>query len=75
MRCNLDARGKAARLIIGFFTLGIAALLAALILLGVLPGGWVWAAVVGTSLGGALALFEGRTGWCALRAMGWRTPV
>jgi len=75
MQCNLDARGKALGLIVGFFTRGAAALLAGLILLGVLPGGWLWAAVVGTAAGGAFGIFEGRTGWCAVRAMGFRTPV
>jgi len=75
MQCNLDARGKALRLIIGFFTLGAATLLAALILLGLVPGGWLWAAVIGAAAGGAFAVFEGRTGWCAVRAMGFRTPI
>ncbi len=74
MQCNIDARGKAVRLIIGLLTLGVAAVLAALILLGVLPGGWLWAAVAGTAVGGAFGLFEARNGWCAMRAMGFRTP-
>lgn len=75
MQCNIDAKGKAVRLVIGLITLAAAAILAALILTGVLPGGPVWFAVAGTAAGGAFGVFEAWAGWCAVRAMGFKTRV
>jgi hypothetical protein len=74
LRCNIDSRGKAARLIYGV------ALLAAgvvMLLLWALPRGTVlsWALTAVAFLGGAFAVFEARAGWCAVRAMGFKTPI
>ena len=30
---------------------------------------------IGACIGGAFAIFEGWSGWCAIRAMGFRTPL
>lgn len=72
--CNIDARGKAARLIYG-----IVLLIVALVLLfaWALPGGslWAWVVTVLCGLGGAFAVFEARAGWCVVRAMGFKTPM
>ncbi len=76
MQCNIDARGKAVRLVIGLCSLLVGAALL----------GWCWwdpasAPVwalwtgVGASAGGLFAIFEGASGWCALRALGMRTPI
>lgn len=37
----------------------------------------IWVYVLAASLitGGAFAVFEARTKWCAVRAMGFRTPI
>lgn len=35
------------------------------------PGVWL---AIGLCAGGAFAIFEGRKGWCAARAMGLKTP-
>ena len=74
LQCNIDSKGRAARLVYGVVVLvaGVAA--------GVfwaLPGGSVWAWVVSVSLvvAGAFGIFEARAGWCAVRAMGFRTPL
>jgi hypothetical protein len=37
--------------------------------------GLLWLGPSGIIAGGAFAIFEGRTGWCAARAMGFRTPI
>lgn len=74
MQCNIDARGKAFRLLGGFITVTIAGLLAVLALTGVLPGAWWWFVVAGTAAGGSFMIFEGWSGWCAVRAMGFKTP-
>ena len=72
--CNIDAKGKAVRLIGGGITLLVAAVLAGVILIAGLDPLWWWA-VVGTAAGAAVQLYEGWSGWCALRAMGIKTPV
>lgn len=73
MQCNIDAKGKAIRLIYG----------AVLLIIGVIAI-FVWAWPTGTGLSwtislamvlsGGFAIFEARAGWCAVRAMGFRTP-
>lgn len=71
MQCNIDAKGRAVRLAIGLVTL-----LAGIIVL--------WAAGdtgagLGVGLGclggGAFAVFEGWKGWCAVRALGFKTKI
>ena len=74
LSCNIDARGKRLRLAYGLLML----LLGLGLLIGwAVPSGGLWAWLI-TSLtlaAGAVAVFEARTGWCALRAMGIRTPL
>ncbi len=74
MQCNIDARGKAIRLVTGLISVAAAAVLAVAVLAGVLQAVWWWAPVVGAAAGGVFAVFEARTGWCVLRAMGCKTP-
>lgn len=73
MQCNIDAKGKAFRLIYGLLMIGAALLFAGLGLYGVLTGWWVWAAAGFLALAGAFGVFEARAGWCAVRAMGFKT--
>ena len=75
MQCNIDSRGRMVRLIGGLVTLGIAVVLSALALTSVISAGWIWIVIVAAGLGGAFQVFEARQGWCALRAVGIRTPV
>ncbi len=74
MQCNIDARGKRVRLINGIVTLvvGIALLLA-----WAIPSQTVlaWALTITALVGGGFMVFEGRSGWCALRAMGFTTRM
>lgn len=74
LTCNIDSRGKAARLIYGIV----------LVVLGILLA-WLWAAGSGSTfrwivtviclISGAVAIFEARAGWCVVRAMGFKTPM
>jgi len=73
--CNIDAKGQSIRLIGGVITVGIAVLLATLLLLGVITPAWMWFVVLGTAAGGAFQIYEGWAGWCVVRAMGFKTPV
>ncbi len=74
MPCNIDRTGRSRRIWIGAATLVAAAVLAGLVLSGVLVHPAWWVAVAATALGGAFCLFEGAVGWCAVRAMGFQTP-
>lgn len=74
MQCNIDAHGKAIRLKIGLFSLAAAAALAGVCFAGLLQGPWWWCLIAGAAAGGSFAVFEARAGWCAVRAMGFKTP-
>lgn len=75
MQCNIDAKGKALRLIYGLMMLAAAAGVAVLMLAGVLNlGAWGWGIVIALALLGCFGVFEARAGWCAVRAMGFKTP-
>lgn len=71
--CNIDARGKRVRLIFGLVLIALAIGLG---LVWALPTGGVaaWAVAAACLLSGAFVLYEARSGWCALRALGIRTP-
>jgi hypothetical protein len=72
--CNIDSRGKRARLIYGILMVALGVVL---LLAWALPQGqvWKWIVAIGCILGGAFAIFEARAGWCAMRAMGFKTPM
>ena len=73
MQCNIDARGKRIRLISGAIDCGAGVVL--LVVAAVVWPGQLWIWVVGSvaMLAGAFQVFEGRAGWCAVRAMGFKT--
>ncbi|MCE9592452.1 MAG: hypothetical protein K8S99_18250 [Planctomycetes bacterium] len=75
MQCNIDAKGKAARLISGFVTLLAGIILAVLAVTGVFGGTWIWIVATAALAGGAFQIYEGWAGWCVVRAMGFKTPV
>jgi hypothetical protein len=72
--CNIDQRGKTLRLVLGAF------LETAGLLLGVLwffkwgPTWLIWPAAA-IWISGMFVIFEAVVGWCAVRAMGFKTPV
>tara|TARA_B100001996_G_scaffold168022_1_gene128063 strand:+ start:831 stop:1058 length:228 start_codon:yes stop_codon:yes gene_type:complete len=75
MECNLDARGKATRLMGGglgvLFGIGVGVMfLFDVISWPILP--YICAASI---LGGGFSMFEGWAGWCIIRAIGIRTPL
>ena len=75
MQCNIDARGKAVRLMWGMLCVLLAAATVVLIRLGTIGGTWAWIAAGGLLASGLFAIFEARKGWCGMRAMGCKTPV
>jgi hypothetical protein len=74
LTCNIDAKGRAVRLVSGIVLLIVAAVLA---VVWAWPGGsWLaWAFTAAVAAGGAFQVFEGWGGWCVLRAMGIRTRL
>ena len=75
MQCNIDAKGKAVRLVSGLVTAAVGVTLLVLAGVGVLAGVWPWAVGAAALAGGAFQVYEGWCGWCVVRAMGWRTPI
>ncbi len=74
LTCNIDRRGRIARLIYGVVLVIIAAILAI---------GWaihydsvsLWVITISCAAAGAFGIFEGLKGWCVVRAMGFKTPM
>ena len=75
MECNIDARGKAARLVGGIAGVMFGLAVAVLLALDVVSGFAASSVAAGSLFGGAFAIFEARAGWCIVRAMGIRTPL
>jgi hypothetical protein len=74
MQCNIDARGKRVRLINGIVTVTVGLVL--LFVWAIPTQSWIaWAVTIATVAGGSFIIFEARAGWCAIRAMGFKTPV
>ncbi|MEK9909631.1 MAG: hypothetical protein ACPHDQ_03595 [Candidatus Thalassarchaeaceae archaeon] len=74
LQCNIDARGKAVRLRLGIMGVLSSFGLAATCFLINAPE-LAWVVPAGAFAGGAFAIFEGRTGWCVVRALGFKTPI
>ena len=74
LTCNIDSRGKRARFIYGILMILLGVLLAAF---WAWPQGqtWKWIVAAACVAGGAFSVFEARAGWCAIRAMGIKTPM
>ena len=75
MQCNIDARGRKARMTGGIVCCAIA--LAAAIAAVVMPSNRSWLAIVAVVMlvAGSFQIFEAVKGWCALRAMGFSTRI
>jgi len=73
MQCNIDQRGRKARIITGVIIdlIGVAVLVA-----GIVTGQLALIIAGGVTAGaGMFVIFEGVKGWCALRAIGVKTPL
>lgn len=75
MRCNIDRRGRALRTTLGALHIVIGVILAGLLLTGTLISVWWWIAAAALLAAGGFMVFEGLNGWCAVRAMGFKTPI
>jgi hypothetical protein len=74
LTCNIDQRGKTVRFVLGAMIESTGLLLGVLWYLGWVPEWVVWPAIA-VWLSGVFVLFEAMVGWCAVRAMGFKTPI
>jgi hypothetical protein len=74
LQCNIDSRGRAARLIYGVIVL-LAGVAAAVFWARPSESAWAWVVAVSLVAAGAFGIFEARAGWCVVRAMGFKTPL
>jgi hypothetical protein len=74
MQCNIDGRGRLARIITGVLTAAVGLGLILSASMNWLPGWATWAGL-GCLAGGGFSIFEGLKGWCVVRAMGFKTPM
>ncbi len=63
------------RLIVGAMIEVPGWLLLALKFWGKIKGDWPWFVGAAAILGGMFMMVEGALGWCAVRAMGFKTPI
>ena len=75
LECNIDAKGKAARLVGGIFSLVAGLISAAFVATGNVDQQLGWVITGGLIFGGAFAIFEARAGWCVVRALGFKTRL
>ncbi len=75
LTCNIDQRGRTMRIVIGAMIEGPGWLLLVLKFLGKIEGDWPWFVGAAAILGGMFMIVEGALGWCAVRAMGFKTPI
>lgn len=75
MQCNINARGKAVRLVMGAVLALMGAGLVLLNQLTSLADVWGMALGLGLLAVGAFGIFEGWAGWCVVRALGFRTRI
>jgi len=75
LECNIDAKGKAVRLIGGVFSLVAGLVSVVFAATGIVDQQLGWVVSGGLFFGGAFAIFEARAGWCVVRALGFKTPL
>ncbi|GDY06339.1 hypothetical protein LBMAG51_11260 [Phycisphaerae bacterium] len=63
------------RIVIGAMIEGLGWLLLVLKFFGKIEGDWPWFFGAAAILGGMFMVVEGALGWCAVRAMGFKTPI
>jgi len=75
VKCNIDQRGRRARIVAGALIEAPGLFLVAMRLTGVVDGTWPWIVGVSLILAGQFMVLEGVLGWCALRACGVKTAL
>lgn len=74
VQCNIDKRGQFVRLVAASLMLVVSLCIGLFWALDLISGWWLVAALLGAGIS-AFTFFEASKRWCALRAMGLRTPI
>lgn len=75
LTCNIDRLGRTMRILVGGMIEGSGLTLLVLRYTGVLSGDWPWFVGATAMIVGGFMIVEGAIGWCAIRAMGIKTPI
>jgi hypothetical protein len=75
MNCNIDAKGKAARLVSGLVCIAAGFLLALLAVVGFTRFWLSMGSGLTLAAFGAFQVFEAWAGWCIMRALGFKTRM
>lgn len=75
LSCNINQQGRTLRIVAGAMLEGPGFVLLALRFTGVLAGDWPWFVGAAAVAGGSFMIIEGALGWCAIRALGIKTPI
>ena len=75
LACNIDAKGKLFRLIIGILSCSFGITLFILINTNVVTSSVYLLPALGSIFGGLFAVWEARAGWCLVRSLGIKTPI
>jgi len=75
MECNIDAGGKYVRLLIGICAVVFSIPVLMLTVSGLIDTNIGWMVVASMWAGGIFSIFEGWSGWCIVRALGYRTLI
>lgn len=75
LECNIGARGKFVRLVLGFFGLIGSIPFIFMTSYGVIDNNLGMLIIAGLIGGGSLGIFEGWSGWCVARALGVKTSI
>jgi hypothetical protein len=73
LTCNIDERGARLRRVWGVLCI-LAGIVLGALAWAVGPW-WLWIGAAVAVAAGAFALFEARKKWCAMRALGVKTPM
>lgn len=73
--CNIDQRGRTLRIVAGALVEGPGLFLLTMRYANVLAGDWPWFVGAAMVVGGLFMIIEGALGWCAVRALGIKTPI
>ena len=75
LQCNIGAKGKFIRLVSGSLGVLVGIVLSSFLFFSGAELSTVWIAPASLIGGGAFAIFEGWSGWCVARALGFWTPI
>ena len=72
--CNIDAKGKLFRFIIGIFSILAGIVMISLFNFNMFISKELFVIGIFSIVGGLFAIWEAREGWCIVRAIGIKTP-